>query len=375
MVTGPVIAGFTMSLGATVALAGVVSGSMSLCSLVCRPIAGNATDRVRKRRLATVGAVLMLVSSTGHVIATSPVQLVLFRVIGGVGYSFCSVCMSTWFAQTLPQNRIGAAMSLFGMMNALGVAVGPALGILLYQTFGYQATFICSALMAALALVFMNCVRDSGVAAEKPAATQRADGGASGGKRGSGFKLLSVASLPAAVMIILFAIPYFATQSYLVSYVADRVLPVAEEWFFTIYAVVLLAMRVVLRDVFDRVSFRTFTVCSAASMLAALALLWVMHGNLAMAAAAVFLAGGYGIMCSVCQSTAVKLAGPGKTGLANSTYYMGFDIGMFLGPAIGGVIYGAVPVAWFYPALMLCIPLALVLAACQRGDVETPGVI
>lgn len=38
--------------------------------------------------------------------------------------------------------------------------------------------------------------------------------------------------------------------------------------------------------------------------------------------AALFMAGGYGIMCSVCQSTAILLAGPERRGLANSTYYI-----------------------------------------------------
>lgn len=38
--------------------------------------------------------------------------------------------------------------------------------------------------------------------------------------------------------------------------------------------------------------------------------------------AALFMAGGYGIMCSVCQSTAILLAGPEHRGLANSTYYI-----------------------------------------------------
>lgn len=360
MVTGPVVVGFTMSLGATVALAGVVSGVTSLCSLVCRPVAGNVTDRVGKRRLAMASALLMLVSSAGHIVAASPIQLVVFRVIGGVGYSLCSVCMSTWFAQTLPQNRVGAAMSLFGMMNALGVAVGPALGISLFQSVGYRAVFVCSTVLAACSIACMGMVHDPG----RPVRKEKVQGQQDAPR--TGIKLLSIEALPAAVMIILFAVPYFATQSYLVNYVADRALPVAEEWFFTIYAAVLLAMRIVLRDVFDRVSFRVFTLCSSASMLASLVLLWCMHGNLAMVAAAVCMAGGYGIMCSVCQSTAVKLAGPGKTGLANSTYYMGFDIGMFLGPAVGGVVYGAVAPVWFYPALAVCVPLALAVLAAAH---------
>lgn len=68
---------------------------------------------------------------------------------------------------------------------------------------------------------------------------------------------------------------------------------------------------------------------------------------------------GYGIMCSVCQSTAILLAGEERRGLANSTYYIGLDLGMTLGPVIGGFLYGTLDLTWFYPVLLLTIPLNL----------------
>ena len=70
---------------------------------------------------------------------------------------------------------------------------------------------------------------------------------------------------------------------------------------------------------------------------------------------------GYGIMSSVCQSTAILLAGKNKRGLANSTYYIGLDLGMTLGPVIGGVLYGNFGISLFYPMLMFTIPLAVVV--------------
>lgn len=65
--------------------------------------------------------------------------------------------------------------------------------------------------------------------------------------------------------------------------------------------------------------------------------------------------------CSVCQSTAILLAGKGKRGLANSTYYIGLDLGMTLGPVIGGFLYGRLDLAWFYPALVLTVPLGVLV--------------
>lgn len=83
-----------------------------------------------------------------------------------------------------------------------------------------------------------------------------------------------------------------------------------------------------------------------------------MRNNIMMMLASVFLAGGYGIMSSVCQSTAMLLAGKEKRGLANSTYYIGLDLGMTLGPMIGGALYGGVDIRLFYPVLTVTMPLA-----------------
>ena len=80
--------------------------------------------------------------------------------------------------------------------------------------------------------------------------------------------------------------------------------------------------------------------------------------NAVMLLASCFLAGGYGVMSSVCQSTAILLAGKEKRGLANSTYYIGLDLGMTLGPLIGGALYGGLDIGWFYPVLMVTMPLA-----------------
>ena len=66
-------------------------------------------------------------------------------------------------------------------------------------------------------------------------------------------------------------------------------------------------------------------------------------------------------MCSVCQSTAILLAGKEHRGLANSTYYIGLDLGMTLGPVIGGFLYGNVPLHLFYPIMLFTIPLELII--------------
>lgn len=60
-------------------------------------------------------------------------------------------------------------------------------------------------------------------------------------------------------------------------------------------------------------------------------------------------------MCSVCQSTAMLLAGEGKRELANSTYYIGLDLGITLGPVLGGMLFGNLPLTWFYLVMIFTI--------------------
>ena len=53
---------------------------------------------------------------------------------------------------------------------------------------------------------------------------------------------------------------------------------------------------------------------------------------------AVLTAFSYSMMSSVTQAEAVVIAGKERSGIANSTYYIGIDLGMSLGPMLGGPV-------------------------------------
>lgn len=359
MLVTPVISGFAGSLGATAAFMGVIGGLMNVCSLVVRPIAGNLSDIMRKRRIATIGSIVLAVSTSLYAVATDPVQIAVLRLVSGAGYAFCSVCMSTWFASLLPPEHVGSGMGMFGMMNALGMAVGPAIALAISDAFGYRPALLVGGIMAAMTMVLVQFVSNPG---EPPARTPERPSAHPAHK----LAILDTRVVPAAAIIALFTIPYMATQSFLVTFVAQRGLDLSVSLFFPVYAIVLLVLRFALKRQFDSVKFGPFLFAASASAVASLVLLTLMRGNLAMFAAAACMAGGYGIMCSVCQSTAVRLVGPEHAGMANSTYYMGLDIGMSAGPVIGGMLFGSVDLNLFYPILAVTVPAALAVYACSK---------
>lgn len=367
MLVTPLITGFTESIGGSAAVMGFVGGLMNLCSLFCRPFAGNLADRLSKYKVSLIGAVFMSLACIGYILAPNEAVVVTARIINGIGFACCSVCMATWMSNMLPKEKIGSGMGVYGTMNALGMAVAPAIGVSVYQRFGYRMAF-CIALVFSIAIIIViQFIKDKG----NPVQTEKTENIKPAGEITvkPRLQVVDVKVLPIAFIIMLFAIPYCATQSFLVTYAEVRNLPVTVSMFFPTYAIVLIVLRLTLRNLFDKLPFDVFLLSSCICEFLAILLLAGMRNNIMMMLASVFLAGGYGIMSSVCQSTAMLLAGREKRGLANSTYYIGVDLGMTLGPMIGGALYGGLDIRLFYPALMVTMPLAGVvyLAAVRKS--------
>lgn len=349
MLVTPLITGFSGSIGASAALMGLVGGMMNLVSLFCRPLAGNLADRISKYKLSFIGAVFMTLACVGYIFAPNEAVVVIARIINGFGFACCSVCMATWMSDMLPKDKIGSGMGFYGTMNALAMAVAPAIGVSAYQTLGYRASFVIALVFSVAIIAVIQFIGDRGEPEKEPVSTDEEQ------KR---IELIDVKVIPIALIIMLFAIPYCATQSFLVTYAETRGLHIFVSLFFPAYAVVLIVLRLSLRNLFDKLPFQVFLLAGIVSELMAILLLTLMNNNVIMILASCFLAGGYGVMSSVCQSTAILLAGKGKRGLANSTYYIGLDLGMTLGPFIGGILYGGLDIKWFYPVLMMTMPLA-----------------
>lgn len=349
MLVNPLIAGYAESLGAGSTIMGLIGGIMNLVSLAFQPFSGNLADRISKYKLAVIGTVLMIIPTVGYIFSANAGMVLFFRILNGFGFAICTVCFSTWFASVVPQNRIGYAMGIYGMANALAMAIGPAIGINVYKSMGYKAAFIVATAFSVICLLLCRFSSDKG----EPVRTQ------SSAK--PKLQLIDIRVLPLALVITCFAIPFCATQSFLVRYTESLQLSVAVGYFFTIYAAVLLISRLFISRLLDKVKFGFFLVFCLASLAASLLLLTVMNNNFHMVLAASALSLAYGLMSTVAQSSAILRVEPEKRGLATGTYYVGVNTGMALGPIIGGVLYGSLPLRSFYPVLMLTIPACILL--------------
>ena len=101
--------------------------------------------------------------------------------------------------------------------------MAPAIGVGVYQRIGYRASFGIALAFSVAIIVVIQFIGDRGEPVkeikeiqEENAAETDSSGKPDGAK--TGLKLVDVRVIPVALIIMLFAIPYCATQSVLVTY-------------------------------------------------------------------------------------------------------------------------------------------------------------
>lgn len=360
MIATPIVAGYAQSLGAHGIIMGLVAGALSLSALFCRPIAGNLSDRTNKRTLALIGSVIYIIANLWYAFSPNASWLLVARIFNGIGFACITVCLSSWLSMLLPLHRMGAGMGLYGTMNALAQAFGPDIGIRVSQTLGYRTTFYIATVLSVLIAITVLFIKDSGNPLSQRTTT-----------RAHGIRaLFEPRAIPIAFIFMMFGIPYFANQSFIVEYGQALHLNFGVSIFFPIYAIVLLFLRIVLRNWFDSRSFFFFMILCTIADFGMIASFTFMHNVWLLILAAACTAFGYGLMSSVTQARAVLIAGRERSGMANTTYYAGIDLGMFLGPLIGGALYAGIPIQWFYPALLVTMPIAWIVYAAFHKTIN-----
>lgn len=353
MFVTPLINGYAISLGASAVFAGIITGIMSVVSMFLRPVAGNLTDRFSKYSLSFIGGVLILIGVAGYCLSPSGNWLLIFRLINGTGFVLATVCMTTWLAFLVPRSHVGEAMGFYGLMNALAMALAPALAINLYKVIGYKSALWLAVVAAILMIISIQFVGDHA----KPKIN-------SSKKRK--IKIIQKDAIPIALLTTFFAIPYFITQADIVVYVERQHFSIAVGYFFVIYAIALLLIRIGLKKYFDLIRFGFWFWLSLIATILFLIVAAFMVNNWLMGFAAIMLSIGYGVIYSVNQSTALMLAPIEEQGLASLTFYLGLDIEMAAGPMIGGVTAQNLAPAYFYPVLLVIVPIILIVYFVYR---------
>jgi MFS family permease len=168
-------------LGADVFEVGLVGGISSSLYAFVPFIAGSYSDRLRTRRaFILIALVLLAASSALYIVATDPVEIILFRVFEGMGWAILWPTLDTVVSEDRSRDP-RRSLTIFNVTLSTASIVGPLVGGFLVFTFSdLRYVFVATTIMLATALT-INLVSARFVRGLRGAphdANGRGDGGA-----------------------------------------------------------------------------------------------------------------------------------------------------------------------------------------------------
>ncbi|MFC2035753.1 MFS transporter [Chloroflexota bacterium] len=158
MVT-PLMPVFAKEMGASGIWLGFAFSGFAFTQIPLMPVMGKLADKFGKKFFIWFGLLIFTMISIGYYWAPGFRELVLFRVLGGVGSAMVIPIAFSYIGELSPRGHEGRYMGLFTISLIAGFGIGPMAGGVLFDSFGMDATFvsmgILSLLGAAVAFIFL----------------------------------------------------------------------------------------------------------------------------------------------------------------------------------------------------------------------------
>jgi EmrB/QacA subfamily drug resistance transporter len=114
---------------------------------------GRLADRFGRRRTFLVGLAAFTLASALCAAATSPALLVVFRVVQALGAAALVPASLALVLSVFPPAKVPAAVAIWGAIAALAAAVGPTVGGLLVDAWGWRSVFLINLPVGAAAML------------------------------------------------------------------------------------------------------------------------------------------------------------------------------------------------------------------------------
>ena len=127
---------------------GMVVGTVSLASLLARPLAGFWVDRWGRRPFILLGTLLSALALGGYAISPNPYALLPLRILHGLALSLFTTANGALAFDLAPPQRRGEAVGFMTLASNSVILYGPLGAAILADRVGYVPYFLISSLLA-----------------------------------------------------------------------------------------------------------------------------------------------------------------------------------------------------------------------------------
>jgi EmrB/QacA subfamily drug resistance transporter len=115
-------------------------------------LAGWAADRYGRKKLFLAGLFVFMIGSLASGLSVDPSTLIASRVLQSVGGAMQFPAGLALLLPAFPPERRGMAVGIWGATGALAAALGPTIGAILINAFGWRSVFLVNVPVAVLAI-------------------------------------------------------------------------------------------------------------------------------------------------------------------------------------------------------------------------------
>ena len=141
---------YMASLGLTKSEIGTLFTAGAVGAAVSSPFWGSLSDRFGRKKIMVFSMAAFAIVFLGYAFSRNYIHLVLVQVLEGLAWAAMGSTAVALVADVVPEENRGKAMGIYNMTWNTGWIIGPTMGGLISDHFGFMTTFLlCSGLTAA----------------------------------------------------------------------------------------------------------------------------------------------------------------------------------------------------------------------------------
>ena len=331
----PLIASYAVHLGASALIMGLLTGLFFGVALSMRPVTGPVITKFDKRKLMILVFIIGGVVNIGYALFHDISTFIVFRFLHGIQYSLIGTLTMTLAGDNLPKEKLASGIGIYGLSSSIGMAIGPTLGInilkfgtyLKNETFGFTSVFLFAMIISFLAVIPSSVLLPDKKSKEDIL------------NIGIWYKnIASVNAIPMSIVMFFVYIGWALLNVYIVEFAKELEISGISS-FYTVLAMGLIISRPASGWLTDRYGLTRILTPALILFAVSFIIIGFSRSIGTMLAGAAVAAIGFGSFQPALYSMCILSETPLKRSVASNTLYIGIDLGLFVGPIIGSMVY------------------------------------
>lgn len=316
----------TEQLGVAQSKTGIVLASYAIALLFIRPFSGYLVDIYSRKKLLLLAFTCYVLIFFGYFFATTVLLFILVRFMHGITWGLSTVSSSTLAIDVIPSERRAEGIGYYGTFMNVAMAIGPFIAIYIYHAYSFQILLWCAILMGVLGITAVAMIKTT----EKPRIERPK------------LSLDRFFLLRAWPIFLNQLLPCFAwgTIGAFVAQYGKQINVENAGIFFPFWAIGIIISRIFSGKLVDRGKIHMVNISAMIIISLSFLLFATVHNIYAFCLSGLLIGVGFGMMLPALQTLYINMADNNQRGTANSTYLVGFDLGLALGMLGGGYISG-----------------------------------